>query len=310
MTVVDDAGTPPSDTAAQLHAELVAVVVTVVDGEPAVLAPGTPPHLPAGPLRDDHHSLQAGVRAFAEEQTGHALGYVEQLYTFADLGRTGATHHAISMSYLGLTRAGTGETGWLPLYRLLPWEDRRGTGPGARLVTELADGLDAWADAGGGTERLARCRYAFGLAGNPWRPELALQRYELLWEAGLVAESVPDGTDDRVNTGPRMLHDHRRILATGLSRVRSALQYRPVVFELMPAAFTLGELQGCVEALAGQAVHKQNFRRLITQQALVEPTGETSHTTGGRPARLHRYRREVFQQRQHGGTKLPLPRGE
>ena len=47
-----------------------------------------------------------------------------------------------------------------------------------------------------------------------------------------------------------MLHDHRRILATGLARLRSTIQYRPVIFELMPPAFTLGQLQATVEALA------------------------------------------------------------
>jgi hypothetical protein len=288
---VDPSGAP---TSARLHAELVAVVITVAEGEPAVLAPGDPPHLPAGPLRDDHHSLQAGVRAFAEEQTGHALGYVEQLYTFADLGRTGRAQHAISVSYLGLGRAGADDTDWVPVYELLPWEDRR---HGDDAVRRLAAALDRWGDRG---------NHLFGLGGNPWRPELALQRYELLWQAGLVAES--DTPAETIATGPRMLHDHRRILATGLSRVRSALQYRPVVFELLPATFTLGQLQETVEALAGQAVHKQNFRRLVAQQELVEPTGATSNATGGRPAQLYRYRREVFEQRQHVGTKLPLPR--
>lgn len=289
---------PVNPPGARLQAELVAVVITVADGEPAVLAPGDPPHLPAGPLRDDHHSLQAGVRAFAEEQTGHALGYVEQLYTFADLGRTGAEQHAISVSYLGLSRAGDDDTGWLPVYELLPWEDRRRSGTDIR---DLSPALERGGD---------RADHLFGLAGNPWRPELALQRYELLWEAGLVAESQtePVASPNPIGTGPRMLHDHRRILATGLSRVRSALQYRPVVFELLPATFTLGQLQETVEALAGQAVHKQNFRRLVAQQELVEPTGGTSNTTGGRPAQLYRYRREVFEQRQHIGTKLPLPR--
>lgn len=292
---MDPSGAP---TSARLHAELVAVVITVAGGEPAVLAAGDPPHLPAGPLRDDHHSLQAGVRAFAEEQTGHALGYVEQLYTFADLGRTGRAQHAISVSYLGLSRAGVGDTGWAPVYELLPWEDRRRS---VDAVRRLTPALDRWGD---------RANHLFGLGGNPWRPELALQRYELLWQAGLVAESdtESDTPSQAGATGPRMLHDHRRILATGLSRVRSALQYRPVVFELLPATFTLGQLQETVEALAGQAVHKQNFRRLVAQQELVEQTGATSNATGGRPAQLYRYRREVFEQRQHVGTKLPLPR--
>ena len=68
-----------------------------------------------------------------------------------------------------------------------------------------------------------------------------------------------------------MSGDHRRILATGIARLRAKIKYRPVVFELMPAEFTLLQLQRSVEALAGRLVHKQNFRRLIEQQQLVVP---------------------------------------
>ena len=74
-----------------------------------------------------------------------------------------------------------------------------------------------------------------------------------------------------------MTHDHRRILATGIARLRAKIKYRPVVFELMPPRFTLLQLQRTVEALAGRRLHKQNFRRLIEQQDLVEETGERRH---------------------------------
>ena len=74
-----------------------------------------------------------------------------------------------------------------------------------------------------------------------------------------------------------MLADHRRILATGIARLRAKIKYRPVVFELMPREFTLLQLQQTVEALAGRRLHKQNFRRLIEQQELVEETGRMAH---------------------------------
>ena len=45
--------------------------------------------LPSGPFEFAHRSLQTGLRAWVEAQTGHPLGYVEQLYTFADRGRAG-----------------------------------------------------------------------------------------------------------------------------------------------------------------------------------------------------------------------------
>ncbi len=91
-----------------------------------------------------------------------------------------------------------------------------------------------------------------------------------------------------------MFADHRRILATGIARLRAKIKYRPVVFELMPESFTLLQLQRTVEALAGLTLHKPNFRRLIEQQELVEETGETASETGGRPAKLFRLPRMPF----------------
>jgi len=104
--------------------------------------------------------------------------------------------------------------------------------------------------------------------------------------------------------GVAMASDHRRILATAIGRLRGKIKYRPVVFELMPPAFTLLQLQRTVEALAGVRLHKQNFRRLVEQQGLVEETGAMSARTGGRPARLVRFRREVLLERPAPGLRL------
>ena len=109
---------PPSpDTALtesvarSVHAELVAVLVAVTNGEPRVLTTEDARALPAGPFELSHRSLQAGLRAWVEAQTHHPLGYVEQLYTFADGDRSDESGaRVMSVSYLGLTRE-AGETG-------------------------------------------------------------------------------------------------------------------------------------------------------------------------------------------------------
>ena len=103
-----------------------------------------------------------------------------------------------------------------------------------------------------------------------------------------------------------MTGDHRRILATGIARLRAKIKYRPVVFELLAPEFTLLQLQRSVEALAGRLLHKPNFRRLIELQELVEDTGAMATATGGRPAKLYRFRRGVLAEREVAGTKLPL----
>ncbi len=305
-------------------ADLIAVIVAVTGSHPRVLTLSGEA-LPAGPLTSDHRSLQAGVRSWVERQTHHPLGYVEQLYTFADRDRLvpGPQRQVISVSYLGLTReeAAPAPASWRSWYDYFPWEDHRdGSGAtAAALRARLAD----WSGAGSGArrrDREERVAITFGAAAG-WNEELVLQRYELLHEAGLVPESSPAAAsetacgaagEDRhmvASEGQPMVYDHRRILATGIARLRTKIKYRPVLFELMPDAFTLLQLQRTMEAVAGRLLHKPNFRRLIEQQALVEETGEVTTSTGGRPAKLFRFRRTVLRERLVAGTKLPLARG-
>ena len=93
-----------------------------------------------------------------------------------------------------------------------------------------------------------------------------------------------------------------------LSRLRGKIKYRPVVFELMPEAFTLSALQRAVEAIAGAPLHKQNFRRVLERSGLVEGLGRIDADTGGRPAELFRFRREILSARPVSGLSLPLLR--
>ena len=296
--------------AASVAAELIAVIVAMTGGQPRVLTIDKGRALPSGPFESNERSLQASLRTWVERQTHHPLGYMEQLYTFADPGRTGSDRRIVSVSYLGLTReapvSGDPGAGWRDWYRFFPWEDRRKAS--SILADNFTQGLIGWSedapDAITRRQRWRRVAINFGLDNERWNEELILQRYEILWEAQLV----PEAGGNVAVAGEPMAHDHRRILATGIARLRAKIKYRPVVFELMPPSFTLLQLQRAVEALAGSLLHKQNFRRLIDQQDLVEETGEMATETGGRPAKLFRFRREVLAERAVVGSKLPLVR--
>ena len=283
--------------------------------------------LPSGPLEAEHRTLEIGLRAWVERQTSQRLGYVEQLYTFGDRDRAsgeGAGNGSLALpalvvAYLALARearpAGSAAAEWQSWYRYFPWEDWRDGKP--PLLEPIEARLAGWAsEAGGEAERQLRQErlgLAFGRHGAAWNEELVLERYELLYEARLVAEAArdlgretadADGAGAQTTAGIAMASDHRRILATAIGRLRGKIKYRPVVFELMPPAFTLLQLQRTVEALAGVRLHKQNFRRLVEQQGLVEETGAMSAATGGRPARLVRFRREVLLERPAPGLRL------
>ena len=257
------------------------------------------------------------------------LGYVEQLYTFGDKGRDapladmgpaedpeGQHARVISVGYLALATAAVDThapgSDWRPWTRFFPYEDWRGGRPEALALIEAA--LRRWAD--GDAQRLGRARLLFALDGAPWNEERVLERYELLYEAGLAREAARDRGEAAAARpaplaaalGEPMLSDHRRILATAVSRLRGKLKYRPVVFELMPEAFTLSALQRAVEAIAGVPLHKQNFRRALERAELVEGLSRMDADTGGRPAELFRFRREILGARPVSGLSLPLLR--
>ena len=289
---------------------LSAVVVAIQDDDAVVLTvrpPGASAEgLPFGPFDPQgHRTFELAMRAFVTEQTRFTLGYVEQLYTFGDKGRDapladmgghgGArSNHArvISVGYLALAAAAVDThapgSEWRPWSHFFPYEDWREGRPAALPLIESA--LRRWAD--GDLQRLSRARLLFALDGAPWNEERVLERYELLYEAGLAREAARDRGETATTLpaplaaalGEPMLSDHRRILATAVSRLRGKLKYRPVVFELMPEAFTLSALQRAVEAIAGVRLHKQNFRRALERADLVEGLVRWMPTPGdGRP---------------------------
>jgi len=292
----------------RLAVGLNAVIVAVTEDEPRVLTvdrEGTPA-LPWGLLDPElHPTLELGLRDWVEEQSGLELGYAEQLYTFGDRDRVpGGRHRQLSIVYLALVREGALlAADWRPIYDFLPWEDWRGGEPGM-LRHRVLPALRQWmARVGRTASRRERCDLAFGLSGAPWDGERVLKRYELLYEAGLADRMHPEPDDGSL--GEAMFIDHRRMLATALGRLRGKIRYRPVIFELLPELFTLLQLQRVAEALAGRQLHKQNFRRLVTQGGLVEGTGDRDHGTGGRPAELFRFRSTVVRERPSPGVGLP-----
>ena len=315
----------------QIVVGLNAVIVAVTDEEPRLLTVERPEHalaepaaggpaLPFGPLDPaGHRTLELGLRAWVREQTGLQLGYVEQLYTFADRHRDPRERRGgprmVSIAYLALVRegrvAGEARARWRGFYEFLPWEDGRAGRP--RLIdTVIVPALGRWVAAAKDAEtrraRRERADISFGLRGAAFDSVRVLERYELLYEAGLVEEATRDrGPELRPPTalGEPMALDHRRFLATALGRLRGKLKYRPVVFELLPETFTLLHLQRLVEALGGVRLHKQNFRRLVETAGLVEGTSVLAPGHLGRPAELFRFRREVLRERRAPGVGLP-----
>ncbi len=274
-----------------LRVELSATLVSVYHGQPRLyLDHPEPATLPAGPLTGEDLTLELAVRRLLGQMVEQPVGYIEQLYTFGDRDRSSPSAdrpRTLSIAYLALVPTLPPER-TISFYELFPWEDTRKswTDKCQRMVDELETRCR------GDEEKSWRFRVCFGLHGSPWNPERVLERYELLFGAGLVQEAGLG-----VESGTKLWGDHRRIAATALTRVRGKLAYRPLIFELLPENFTLTELQEAVEALSGGLLHKQNFRRMVENAGLVEPSGGYRSEGRGRPARLYRFRAEVTAER-------------
>ena len=295
----------------------------------------SPDAIPFGPFDpSSDRTLELGLRRWVREQTGLELGYVEQLYTFGDRYRDPSEceggPRVVSVAYLALVRegkpSGTAGADWKDWYLFFPWEDWRAGKPEV-IGKYMTPALDHWIHAAPNPrirrERQERSDINFGLRGAPWVPERVLERYELIYEIELSIEALRDRFSQIPNRlsasgrqraglphwtqhlGQPMALDHRRIIATALGRLRGKLKYRPVVFELLHSAFTLFQLQRVVEALAGVRLHKQNLRRLVEKGGLVEGTARFDQRTGGRPAELFRFRRDVLRERPAPGVGLP-----
>ena len=153
--------TPPPATPDTVAIELNAVLVALTANQPQVLTLDDGALLPSGPFATEHPTLQSGVRAWVERQTHHPLGYVEQLYTFADPNRPASDgqRRVVSISYLGLTRerlsAGPRDPEWRSWYRYFPWEDWR-TGPSPLVAQSILPRLATWAEGADASARRVR----------------------------------------------------------------------------------------------------------------------------------------------------------
>lgn len=87
----------------------------------------------------------------------------------------------------------------------------------------------------------------------------------------------------------RLAFDHATILADGVERARSKLEYTPLASAFCPAAFTVAELREVYETVWDVTLDPRNFHRKVTgADGFLESTGQTTTRGGGRPALLYR----------------------
>jgi len=152
--------------------------------------------------------------------------------------------------------------------------------------------------------------YTFGAPDrDPRERVVSVAYYALVPLAGHRPQAATDarqagwfGVDD----SPGLAFDHEQILATALARLRGKVRYEPIGFELLPARFTLGQLQHLYEVVLEERLDKRNFRKKILGMDLLVDTGEIQQDVAHRAARLYRFDEPKYQQLKKRGFSFWL----
>ena len=222
--------------------------------------------LPGGFVQMNESLDDAAARELAEETGVHDV-YLEQLYTWGDVGRDPRTR-VISVAYMALVDSSeimlepgddAAEARWFTV-------STQTTAEGTRLQN-------------GGTER--NRFYTLSLEDESVSMQTELQK--------TVIETKKNRKEtERIITPGELSFDHARIISYALDRLRKKVEYTDIVFHLMPEYFTLTQLQQVFETILGTELLKANFRRKIDDKVVETPY--FAETAGYRPSKLYKYK--------------------
>lgn len=88
--------------------------------------------------------------------------------------------------------------------------------------------------------------------------------------------------------------------------MKGQLRYQPIGFELLPAKFTLTQLQNFYETVLEQKLDKRNFRNKILKTKLLVDTGEIQAGVSHRPAKLYQFDRQRDQKLKQVGFNFEI----
>jgi len=226
--------------------------------------------LPGGFVRPDETTEQAAARELSEE-TGVDDVYLEQLYTFSDVGRDPRTW-VISCSYMALINSDQVQltagddadlAAWFKItYRLL------------RESNELIE--DGY---------VRTKEYELKLSNDDEELTAIVNRT-------VTSKLNSTSTVYGIVSNEGLAFDHAKIIACAIERLRGKVNYTDIALNLMPRLFTLTDLQQVYEVILEKELLKAAFRRKVAD--LVAETDHYTENAGHRPSRLYRRNREEY----------------
>ena len=105
---------------------------------------------------------------------------------------------------------------------------------------------------------------------------------------------------------PTLAFDHEKILEIAKQRLKGKLRYQPIGFELLPAKFTLTQLQRLYETVLEEKIDKRNFRNKILKMKLLVDIGEMQAGVSHRPAKLYQFDKKRYQELKQIGFNFEI----
>lgn len=221
--------------------------------------------LPGGFVKMDESLDEAAIRELKEETNIDNI-YMEQLYTWGDVGRDPRTR-VISTAYMSLADSST-----LNIKASDDADDAKWFTVSAKTFQEQKDVTE--------NGYIIRQMIKLNLTGD--KEELSAIIRKVKTVDGKVTRIAREIVESE-----GLAFDHAKIIEYGLERLRNKIEYTDIAFNLMPELFTLTELQQVYEVILGKELLKANFRRKIA--GMVVETNKYSRESGHRPSKLFRF---------------------
>lgn len=221
--------------------------------------------LPGGFVQMNECLDEAALRELKEETNIDKI-YMEQLYTWGDVGRDPRTR-VISASYMSLVDSST-----LDIKASDDADDAKWFTVSCRLYQEHRTV----------TEKGYVLQRLFKLSLSNDESNLSAIVKIMRNVEGKVTK-----VEREVVESNGIAFDHAKVIEYAIERLRSKIEYTDIAFNLMPELFTLTELQQVYEVILDTELLKANFRRKIAD--MVIETNEYTKDAGHRPSKLFRF---------------------
>jgi 8-oxo-dGTP diphosphatase len=139
--------------------------------------------------------------------------------------------------------------------------------------------------------------YTFGTPGRDPRGRVVSVAYFAL--VNLAEHKLGADTDAQdvrwyaLDELPVLAFDHALILETAINRLRGKVRYQPIGFELLPASFTLTQLQTLYEIILGKQLNKRNFRTKILKMGILAED-KMLRGVAHRPAQMYKFDQQKY----------------